>query len=190
MDARCLRAFSYPLWPLGPRSDEWLGSWSKLSIGIPQSFHCCQTSTYSVSRAHPTAGWFAACKPDMPCITPGTYAFLGAAAALGLVFNFSVENVRCWYIDRTSGVMRITVTVVVIMFELTGALTYILPTMVRDRLRLSRKFPNWHSHQIVLLVTKSVGDFFGISGIADETIRFNGYPFLDKEDHAFHISGK
>jgi len=32
--------------------------------------------------------------------------------------------------DITSGVMRITVTVVVIMFELTGALTYILPTMV------------------------------------------------------------
>ena len=30
----------------------------------------------------------------------------------------------------SSGVMRITVTVVVIMFELTGALTYILPTMV------------------------------------------------------------
>jgi H+/Cl- antiporter ClcA len=28
--------------------------------------------------------------------------------------------------------MRITVTVVVIMFELTGALTYILPTMVRS----------------------------------------------------------
>jgi len=30
--------------------------------------------------------------------------------------------------------MRITVTVVVIMFELTGALTYILPTMVSHRL--------------------------------------------------------
>lgn len=29
------------------------------------------------------------------------------------------------------GVMRITLSVVVIMFELTGALTYILPTMVR-----------------------------------------------------------
>lgn len=54
---------------------------------------------------------FAVCDPDIPCITPGTYAFLGAAAAL-------------------SGVMRITVTVVVVMFELTGALTYILPTMV------------------------------------------------------------
>ena len=37
----------------------------------------------SVCRAYPTAGWFAVCKPDVPCITPGTYAFLGAAAALG-----------------------------------------------------------------------------------------------------------
>lgn len=79
------------------------------------------------NRQYPQSGWFAVCDPDLPCITPGTYAFLGAAAAL-------------------SGVMRITVSVVVIMFELTvrivrmnaseteicpqGALTYILPTMV------------------------------------------------------------
>jgi hypothetical protein len=35
-----------------------------------------------------------------------------------------------------SGVMRITVTVVVIMFELTGALAYILPTMVRITRRI------------------------------------------------------
>lgn len=59
----------------------------------------------------PHARFFASCEPDVPCITPGTYAFLGAAAAL-------------------SGIMHITVSVVVIMFELTGALTYILPTMV------------------------------------------------------------
>lgn len=32
--------------------------------------------------------------------------------------------------DMYSGVTRLTVTVVVIMFELTGALTYILPVMV------------------------------------------------------------
>ncbi|KAJ7282794.1 Cl-channel protein [Mycena rebaudengoi] len=102
-------------------------------------------------QAYPTSGIFAFCDPDAPCITPGTYAFLGAAAAL-------------------SGVMRITVTVVVIMFELTGALTYILPTM------------------IVLLVTKAVGDFLGTNGIADEMIRFNGFPFLEKEDHAFNVS--
>ncbi|KAH8926900.1 hypothetical protein BT69DRAFT_1214570 [Atractiella rhizophila] len=101
-------------------------------------------------RANPQWAMFSACDPDAPCITPGTYAFLGAAAALG-------------------GVMRITVSVVVIMFELTGALTYILPTM------------------IVLMVTKAVSDWFGKGGIAEQMIRFNGYPFLDKEDHAFNI---
>ncbi|ESK90859.1 voltage-gated chloride channel [Moniliophthora roreri MCA 2997] len=102
-------------------------------------------------RAYPQSGIFAYCDPNIPCITPGTYAFLGAAAAL-------------------SGVMRITVTVVVIMFELTGALTYILPTM------------------IVLLVTKAVGDLLGVTGIADEMIRFNGFPFLEKKDHAYNVS--
>ncbi|CAA7261789.1 unnamed protein product [Cyclocybe aegerita] len=100
---------------------------------------------------YPKSGIFKFCAPDGPCITPGTYAFLGAAAAL-------------------SGVMRITVTVVVIMFELTGALTYILPTM------------------IVLLVTKAVGDFLGTNGIADEMIRFNGFPFLEKEDHVYNVT--
>ncbi|OBZ70692.1 hypothetical protein A0H81_09370 [Grifola frondosa] len=105
----------------------------------------------AMNRAYPESGIFAVCQPDVPCITPGAYAFLGAAAAL-------------------SGVMRLTVTVVVIMFELTGALTYILPTMV-----------------IVLLVTKAVGDFLGTNGIADEMIRFNGYPFLEKDDHAYNV---
>ncbi|KAJ8660067.1 hypothetical protein O0I10_004295 [Lichtheimia ornata] len=93
---------------------------------------------------------FASCKPDVPCITPGTYAFLGAAAAL-------------------CGVMRITVSVVVTMFELTGQVTYILPTM------------------IALMITRAVGDRFGSGGIADRYIRLNGYPFLDKEDHVFDV---
>ena len=65
----------------------------------------------SLHESFPQSKFFAACEPDVPCITPGTYAFLGAGAAL-------------------SGIMHITVSVVVIMFELTGALTYILPTMV------------------------------------------------------------
>ena len=65
----------------------------------------------AIHEANPDSPFFSTCTPDVPCITPGTYAFLGAAAAL-------------------SGIMHITVSVVVIMFELTGALTYILPTMV------------------------------------------------------------
>lgn len=56
------------------------------------------------------------------------------------------------------------------MFELTGALTYILPTM------------------IVVGVTKAVSERFGKGGIADRAIWFNGYPFLDnKEEHTFGV---
>jgi len=43
--------------------------------------------------------------------------------------------------------------------------------------------------QIVLLVTKAVGDLLGTKGIADEMIRFNGFPFLEREDHAYNVSG-
>ena len=105
----------------------------------------------AVHEAFPTSRFFASCAPDVPCITPGTYAFLGAGAAL-------------------SGIMHITVSVVVIMFELTGALTYILPTM------------------IVVGVTKAVSDRFSHGGIADRMIWFNGFPFLDnKEEHSFGV---
>jgi len=85
----------------------------------------------ALHSAYPTSGFFSGCPTDGGvCITPGTYAFLGAAAAL-------------------SGIMHITVCVVVIMFELTGGVRYILPTM------------------IVVGVTKMVGSYFGKGGIAD-----------------------
>ncbi|RYC55666.1 hypothetical protein CHU98_g10550 [Xylaria longipes] len=106
----------------------------------------------AIYHSNPDSVFFSACLPDEPCITPGTYAFLGAAAAL-------------------SGIMHITVSVVVIMFELTGALTYILPTM------------------IVVGVTKIVSELFGKGGgIADRMIWFSGFPFLDnKEEHNFGV---
>lgn len=105
----------------------------------------------SLHEAFPSSKYFSACGPDGPCITPGTYAFLGAGAAL-------------------SGIMHIYVSVVVIMFELTGALTYILPTM------------------IAVGVTKLVSEAFGKGGIADRMIWFNGFPFLDnKEEHVFGV---
>lgn len=44
--------------------------------------------------------------------------------------------------------------------------------------------------QITLMITRAVGDRFGVGGIADRYIRLNGYPFLDKEDHAFGVPGK
>lgn len=42
-------------------------------------------------RAHPDWAMFSTCDPTKPCITPGTYAFLGAAAGLAYV-SFGVEE--------------------------------------------------------------------------------------------------
>ena len=96
---------------------------------------------------HSNALIFATCEPDIPCITPGTYAIIGAAAAL-------------------AGVTRMTVSIVVIMFELTGALTYVLPIM------------------IAVMISKWVGDALGRRGIYETWIHFNEYPFLDNRDES------
>lgn len=94
---------------------------------------------------HPKSIIFSTCEPDIPCITPGTYAIVGAAAAL-------------------AGVTRLTVSIVVIMFELTGALSYVLPIM------------------IAVMISKWVGDIFGTKGIYENWIHLNEYPFLDNRD--------
>jgi chloride channel 3/4/5 len=39
------------------------------------------------------------------------------------------------------------------------------------------------------MVTKAVGDWLGTNGIAEEMIKFNGYPFLEQEDTSFNIPG-
>jgi chloride channel 3/4/5 len=90
---------------------------------------------------------FSSCEPDVPCVTPGTYAIIGAAATL-------------------AGVTRMTVSIVVIMFELTGALTYVLPIM------------------IAVMLSKWVGDAFSRRGIYESWIHFNSYPFLDNAEGA------
>lgn len=78
--------------------------------------------------------------PDDYRIEPGVYAMVGAAAVLG-------------------GVCRVTISLVVIMFELTGALEYIVPFM------------------ICVLMSKWVGDYF-TDGIYDCHIVLRGYPYL------------
>jgi len=85
------------------------------------------------------------------CILPGLYAMIGAASTLG-------------------GVTRMTVSLVVIMFELTGGLTYIVPLMV------------------AVMTSKWVGDALGKEGIYDEHIHLNGYPFLDSKEEFTHTT--
>ncbi|KAB8772373.1 hypothetical protein FH972_026663 [Carpinus fangiana] len=99
------------------------------------------------TAAAPNFFLFSACEPDVQCVTAGTYAIVGAAATL-------------------AGATRMTVSIVVIMFELTGALTYVLPIMVS------------------VLISKWIGDAISPRGIYESWIRFQGYPFLDNRDDA------
>ena len=79
------------------------------------------------------------------CVTPALYAIVGACAFLG-------------------GVSKMTVSLVVIMFELTGGLTYIVPLMA------------------AAMTAKWIGDGFVRGGIYDAHIELNGYPFLDNKE--------
>lgn len=92
-----------------------------------------------------------ACTAGETCITPGLYAMVGAAACLG-------------------GVTRMTVSLVVIMFELTGSVTYIVPLMA------------------AIMASKWVGDALGKEGIYDAHINLNGYPFLDVKEEFSHTT--
>ncbi|KAH8639060.1 chloride channel protein 3 [Alternaria alternata] len=104
-----------------------------------------------VQAAWPALFIFKSCEPDVPCVTPGTYAIVGAASAL-------------------AGTTRMTVSIVVIMFELTGALTYVLPIM------------------IAVMISKWIGDAISPRGIYESWIHFKGYPFLDnREDNGSSI---
>ncbi|XP_054851991.1 H(+)/Cl(-) exchange transporter 5 isoform X1 [Eublepharis macularius] len=89
------------------------------------------------------------CSQGADCITPGLYAMVGAAACLG-------------------GVTRMTVSLVVIMFELTGGLEYIVPLMA------------------AAMTSKWVADAIGREGIYDAHIRLNGYPFLEAKEEFSH----
>jgi len=86
--------------------------------------------------------WSDYCSEGQVCVNPGLYAMVGAAATL-------------------SGVTRMTVSLVVIMYELTGGLLYIVPLMVAT------------------MIAKWVADAFDEHGIYDKHIILNNYPFLD-----------
>jgi chloride channel 3/4/5 len=85
----------------------------------------------------------------IPDISPGIFAMVGAAAFL-------------------AGVSRMTVSLAVIMFELTGEVDYIPPFM------------------IAIMVAKWVADALSSEGVYDLAQSVLGHPFLDPE-HALSI---
>ena len=82
-------------------------------------------------------------------ISPGIFAMVGSAAFL-------------------AGVSRMTISLCVIMFELTGELEYVLP------------------HMIAILVAKWVADSLGKESVYDLAQAVLGHPFLDAE-HTMHV---
>lgn len=104
------------------------------------------TSVQAVQAWAGDGGLFEDCARTSVCVNPAIYAIVGAAAVLG-------------------GITRMTVSLVVIMIEVTNGMQYVLPLMV------------------AVMVSKWVGDAFGPDSIYLVHIRQNGYPLLEsKED--------
>jgi len=98
---------------------------------------------------YPSFSLFSFCGANGECITPGVYAMLGAAAAL-------------------CGVTRMTISLVVIMFELTGGVSYVIPIM------------------ITILAAKWTADAINKNSIFDCLIEENDYPYLNNKRIPVH----
>ncbi|ODA81205.1 hypothetical protein RJ55_04169 [Drechmeria coniospora] len=96
--------------------------------------------------AAPDFGLFGSCAAaaDGTCIQPGVYGLIAAGATM-------------------CGVTRLSVTLAVILFELTGSLDYVLP------------------FSLAILVAKWVADAMEPLSIYDLLTSMNSYPFLDNK---------
>ncbi|ORX49047.1 hypothetical protein DM01DRAFT_1338223 [Hesseltinella vesiculosa] len=106
-----------------------------------------------LTLTYPHAWPFNVCADDLAsggeCVIPGVYAMVGAAACL-------------------AGVTRTTVSLVVIMFELTYSLTYSVPIMIS------------------VMVAKWVADAVFVEGIYDLLIDMKGLPYLEARKEYVH----
>ncbi|KAK4047397.1 chloride channel [Microbotryomycetes sp. JL201] len=115
-----------------------------------------------LQKAHPTAWLFVNCPADGSCISPPMYAVIGAASAL-------------------AGVTRMTVSLVVIMFELTGAIDLVLQIMLAgaSRIEIGRESSSPGGNTV--MVSKFTADFSSKDGIYETWIAIRNYPFLNNK---------
>lgn len=90
----------------------------------------------------PNVWFFSQCPLSGPCVIPGMYSLLGAIGSFG-------------------GVTKLTVSLTVLMFELTGTPNYVIPCM------------------ITLATAKLVGDYFQTDSNVSVMIKTKGFPYLD-----------
>ncbi|PIO37790.1 hypothetical protein AB205_0206190, partial [Aquarana catesbeiana] len=89
------------------------------------------------------------------------------------IFTFGIKvreasNIQLLLLSIAGGATRMTVSLVVIMFELTGGLEYIVPLMA------------------AAMTSKWVADALGRESIYDAHIHLNGYPFLEAKEEFSH----
>lgn len=101
---------------------------------------------------YPRFWLFGNCPPEGTCISPQVYAVIGAASAVG-------------------GLTRMTVSLVVIIFELTGAVELVLQIMM------------------AVMISKFTADYFSTDGIYEAWIHFRGYPYLSPKDEYQSLEG-
>lgn len=107
--------------------------------------HLVGTVVKHVQEMAPDAIVFAECRSASEghvCVVPGVYALVGAAAMLG-------------------GATRVTVSLAVIMFELTGGLEYVVPIMIAS------------------VVSKWIGDALTKYSLYELYIALHEYPYLN-----------
>ncbi|KAF2674740.1 voltage-gated protein/chloride channel-like protein [Microthyrium microscopicum] len=107
-----------------------------------------------LALTYPSSGLFGTCNPDgapEDCVVPGVYAMVAAGATM-------------------CGVTRLSVTLAVILFELTGSLDHVLP------------------FSIGVLVSKWTADMIEPRSIYDLLTDMNSYPFLDNKHRPIFTS--
>jgi chloride channel 3/4/5 len=128
--------WSYTLWLI-------YGTLTKLALTIV-TFGCKVPSGVIIPALDAGALFGRLIGQSITSISPGIFAMVGAAAFL-------------------AGVSRMTISLAVIMFELTGQLDYVVP------------------HMLAILVAKWVADAISSEGVYDLAQTVLGHPFLDPD---------
>lgn len=113
----------------------------------------------SIQQRYPLFFLFSGCPADGLCVSPAIYSVIGSVmlrtgAKLKLMLARRAAAVL-------GGVTRMTISLTVVFFELTGAVTSVLSIM------------------IAVMVSKFTGDFLARDGIYESWIKLRSYPFLD-----------
>ena len=149
--------FPGPNWSFHSHARVWFTSWSS-------SWYWYGTARLSLPRlsimVSSLSSWSQMCN---------SWSLLDGRGSID-VRSVPIASSSSTNLQPPGGVTKMTVSLVVVVFELTGGLQYIVPLMI------ATMFSKW------------VCDAFGNEGIYDGHIRLNGYPFLESKEEFTHTT--